>query len=157
MLRILFAALLVLSLAGKVIWSAPAPEPDARAAAAALIGTFQSAGFEARIVELQRSPGIVVEAARGSCRVVAGDYPVHGTFQDVYRQLAAGIGPLRFVHRGGLQESEPKLSGLVRFYLWRELSRVGIEARRAPIIALAASVSCNLGDVPWEMTRSVVG
>ena len=155
MLRALLLALLTLSLAGKVVWATPAPEPDARASAAAIVGALRSAGLAARIVELRRSPGIVVEATRGLCRVVAGDYPVHGTFQDVYRQLAAGASPLHFVHLGAVYESEPKLSGLFRFYLWRELRRVGIEVRRAPVIAVAASRDCNLRGVPWGVTASV--
>ena len=157
MLKGLFAALLALSLAGKAVWSAPAPEPDGRAATAAIVHALRSAGFEARAVVLKRSPGIVAHGVSGRCRIVAGDYPVHGTFQDVYRQLAAGVGPLRFVHRGSLRDGEPKLAGLIRFYHWRELRRVGIAAARAPVIAVAASESCDLGRIPWELTASVSG
>lgn len=157
MLKGMFAALLVLSLVGKAVWATEAPGPDVQASASAIAAALRNAGFKARIVELQRSPGTIVEAAKGACRVMAGDYPVHGTFQDVYQQIAPGGAPLLFVHRGTVREREPKLSGLLHFYLWRELRRVGLEPRRAPVVAVAASRGCNLRGVPWEVTASVAG
>jgi hypothetical protein len=156
-LKWLFVALLALSLAGKAVWSRPPPEPDPRISIAAIDEALRTAGFDTRILEQPRSPGILVQAARGSCRLFAGDYPVGGTLRDVYRQLAAGIGPLRFVYQGGVQETEPKLSSLVRFHLWRALHRGGIATRRAPLIAVIASGGCDLDRIPWEMTASVPG
>lgn len=157
MLKGLFAALFALSLAGKAVWSRVPPEADPRASVAAASEALRAAGYETRIVEQQRSPRIFVQAARGPCRIVAGDYPVEGTFQDVYRQLAAGVGPLRFVYRGGVWETEPKLSSLVRYHLWRALHRGGIETRRAPLIAVAASRNCDLDQIRWETTATVPG
>jgi hypothetical protein len=147
--------MLAVSLAGKLIANAPAPGSDPRLVAAPLEQLFRGAGYETRIVELERSPRIIVAAERGRCRMIAGDYPPHSTFEDVYRDLAAPIGRLVFVHRGTVYEEAPKLRGLFDYFLWRELRRIGVGLRRSPVIAVAASDSCALGDIPWENASSV--
>ena len=153
--RLLVAALIALSLGGKLAASAAPPGPDPRAAAGATAAALAAAGFDTRIREMDRSPGILVEARRGGCRLVAGDYPAHGTFAAVYRDLAAPLGPLRYAFRGRLRAGEPKLGALASFYLGRELRRIGIAARRSPVIALAAAPGCDLSRVDWRQTARV--
>ena len=154
---LVLGGLLALSLGGKLAASAAPPGPDPAAAAAAAASALAGAGFAARLVRMERSPGIVVEAVLGRCRVVAGDHPPHGTFAAVYRDLARPVGPLRYAYRGRLRDREPKLAALADFYLWRELRRIGVSARRAPLLAVAASPACDLAPVDWTRTALVDG
>jgi hypothetical protein len=156
-LRPTLAVLLVLSLAGKAAWSAPAPEPDPRAPAEAARLVLARAGFGTRIVELDRSPRILAEGVRGRCRILAGDWPPHGTFADVYRDLGSSLGQLRFVRHGAVTTEAPKLRALVEFYLWREQRRIGIDAARAPVIAVASTRDCDIESLGWTRAARVSG
>ena len=153
--RLALACLLALSLGAKLAFSAAPPGPDPAATAAAASSALARAGFDAQVVRMDRSPGILVTAQRGGCRLLAGDYPVHGTFAAVYRGLAAPLGTLRFVHRGRMHARAPKLAGLADFYLWRELRRIGVAARRAPVVAVAASPACDLARIDWAPAARV--
>ncbi|MEA3015641.1 MAG: hypothetical protein QOI38_363 [Sphingomonadales bacterium] len=157
MLRPALALLLALSLAGKAAWSAPAPEPDPRRPAEAARDVLERAGFSTRMVELDRSPRILAEGVRGRCRILAGDWPPHGTFAEVYRALGVGLGELRFVRRGAVTTEAPKLRALLEFYLWREQRRIGIEADRAPVIAVASTRDCDIESLGWARAARVSG
>jgi hypothetical protein len=149
MLRTALALLLTLSLAGKAAWSAPAPEPDPRGPAEAARIVLAQAGFTTRIVELDRSPGILAEGVRGRCHILAGDWPPHGTFADVYRNLGSRLGDLRFISQGSVTREPPKLRALIEFYLWREQRRIGIAAAREPVIAVASTPDCDVESLGW--------
>ena len=153
--KLLAAAVLALSLAGKVVASRAPPEASGKATAAAVGSVLRHGGYETRVVTTSRSPGVFVEAQSGRCRILAGDYPPHGTFDSVYRVMAMPIGRLRFIHRGSLLEEQPKLGGLFDYYVWRELGRVGIVAQRPPVIAIAASDACPLDRLDWRSTASL--
>ena len=153
----LLAGTLALSLGLKLLASAPTPPSDPEAVALPVQHLLAGAGFETRVLRLGRSPGVLVAARRGECRLAAGDYPPHGTFDDVYRGLAAPFGRLAFVHRGSVTEQVPKLRGLFDYFWWRELRRIGADVRRAPILAVAASNSCRLGEIPWSKVSTIIG
>ncbi|HEX8655028.1 MAG TPA: hypothetical protein VF693_07385 [Allosphingosinicella sp.] len=157
MLRPALALLLALSLAGKAAWSTPAPEPDPRAPAEAARAVLAQAGFRTRILQLDRSPRILAEGVRGRCRILAGDWPPHGTFADVYRDLGSGLGELRYVRRGSVTSAPPKLRALLEFYLWREQRRIGVAAARAPIIAVASTPDCEVESLGWAQAARVSG
>ena len=157
MLRGVLGLCLVLSLAGKAAWSAQAPQPSEREAAVAVARMLRQEGFAVRLVERSRAPHVVVAASRSGCELIAGDYPPHGTFQDVYRTAGDRLGTLRFVHRGRVTVEEPKVRGLLDFYLWREQRRIGIDAARAPVIVVAASPGCRLEDLTWSRAASLAG
>ena len=156
-LELALAAALVVSLGGKLAAASRTSDPDPHTAAASAERMLTSAGFDARIVETSRSPRVFVEARRGQCRMIAGEYPPHSTFRDVYLDLAAPIGPLRFAHRGRLLDREPKVLGLWDFYRWRELRRIGVAAPRNAIIAVAASSGCHAETLPWSEVAALPG
>lgn len=148
-LDLAIGAVLVVSLGGKLAASSPSPGTDPIAAAATVGRMLQQAGFDARVTETSRSPRAFVEATGGDCRIIAGEYPPQSTLLDVYRDLAAPVGRLRFAHRGRLHDQEPKVLGLFDSYLWRELRRIGIRTPRKPVIAVAASPGCTIENLPW--------
>lgn len=144
---LLFAALLLLSLAAKAASTAPTPTPDPRRFASAAAESLRAEGFAVDFV--RRPHGILVYARRGSCRLMAGDYTPYGTFADVFEARARRIGPLRFVYRGVSHDRAPKLVPLLDFYLWREWRRIGLAAPRHPILAVAASPGCEAARLDW--------
>jgi hypothetical protein len=144
-----FVALLLVSLGAKAAVNAPAGEADSRRFASEAAAMLNAGGFATSFK--QRTFGILVEGRRGGCRLAVGDYTPYGTFADRFDQLAAPIGPLRFVYRGAVHAQAPKLVPLLDYYRFRELRRVGLPARRHPIAAVAASPAC--ADVPIDWSR----
>ena len=149
--NLLLAALLIVSIASKAAFAGPEPEDRAEDSAATAAEMLHAAGFETRLVRLVRSPRIVTVAERPGCRIVAGFYPPHSTFRDVWQNLASPVGRLRFAWRGRLYEDEPKLGSLFDFYRWRELRRIGVPADRSPVIAVASSPGCPADILPWAL------
>ena len=47
--------------------------------------------------------------------------------------------------------------GLLDFYRWRELRRVGLAARRQAIVAVAAGPECRAEILPWSEVATLPG
>jgi hypothetical protein len=144
---LVFAALLLVSLAAKAALIAPAPDPDSRLVAREAAAMLRERGF---LTAFERRPlGVLVHGRRGGCRLLVVDYNPYGTFAATIAARSAPVGPLRFAYRGELYRRAPKLVPLIDFYLYRELRRVGISARRHPIAAIA-SRGCDLAGFDWR-------
>ena len=149
------AGVLLLSLFGKLLAARPDPSPDPIRTADALAQVLAQSQYETRIVRTRGAPGQLVEAWSGDCRLLAGDYPPYDTFADVYGMLARPLGSLRYVYRGSLVTKPPKFRALFDFYLWREMRRIGLPQRRAPVIAIAATPACDLTRIDWRQTATL--
>lgn len=152
--RAAIVAVLAITLGSK-LWlgrsvSDPPVEPTLRAAAAAMT----NAGFTARVIRLARSPNALAEGQRPGCRIVAGVYPPHGTFADIYRELARPVGPLSYAWRGAITADPPGWRALFDYFWWRERARLGLPAAYHPIIAVAATPGCDLARVAWPQTSA---
>jgi hypothetical protein len=147
---LVLALLLVLSIGTKTAATARDPTLEPGITVSAVQRLLEDAGYDADIVHLNRSPGVLVKGVLGGCRILAGEYPVHDTFAAVYGNLAAQNGRLQFAHRGALHETPPKTRAMFDFFLWRELSRIGIAAQRAPVDAVIASPACRTDALPWD-------
>lgn len=144
---LLFAALLLVSLAAKTVSSAPTPTPDPRRFVSIAAGHLRAEGFA---VAFDRRPhGIYVHARRGECRLMAADYTPYGTFAERFEARARRYGPPSFLYRGASYGRAPKLVPLLDFYLWREWRRLGLAAPRHPILAVAASPGCDRVRLDW--------
>jgi hypothetical protein len=150
---LVFAALLALSLVGKLAANTATPDADPALFNAAGAAALRAAGFAP--VEERRPFGTILRARRGPCRLLLGEYDPHGTFDALYRELAAPIGPLRFAWRGKVYARVPKVRALGGFYLWRELRRIRIQAPRAPLAAWAASPGCDPASIDWRRLASL--
>ncbi|HMJ92698.1 MAG TPA: hypothetical protein VK472_01225 [Allosphingosinicella sp.] len=138
-------AVLLLSLGGKLLANRATVEPDNVLFAARAEAALRGAGFETKRVK--RPMGLLVYGEGGGCRAMIGEYAPHGTFADTLAKRAAPIGPLRFAWRGRVYGEAPKLMPLAAYYLRRELLRIGLDAPRAPIAAVALTPGCTLLDV----------
>jgi len=134
---LLFAAALAISLGGKAATLAPAPTQDLRPFQQAAVRLLAGHGFAAKVERYGPVTG-----HKGACRVLLGDYSPYGTFDALFHEVAAPVGPLRFAYRGRISAAPPKLLPLMEFYIWREAGRVGIAVPRHPVSAIAASPAC---------------
>lgn len=144
-LSIALGAVLLLSLAGKLAANRATVEPDSDLFAARAESALRAGGFETK--RMKRPMGLLVYGKKGGCRAMIAEYAPHGTFAATLAKRAAPIGPLTFAWRGGRYEAAPKLRPLSEYYLRRELLRIGVDAPRAPIAALALSPGCPPPDL----------
>jgi hypothetical protein len=150
---LLFGALLLVSLAGKLAANQAAEGPDPRRFDAEAAAMLRSAGFAASVE--QRPFGSLLHGSRGDCRLILAEYDPHGTFAALLGELAAPVGPLLFAWRGQIYTAAPRRRALLDFYLWRELRRVRIAAPRAPLAAWAASPGCDTHGLDWRRLASL--
>jgi hypothetical protein len=141
-----FVVLLVLTVGAKALWNEEPPD-DSTAFDRSTTSMLQAAGLA---VSNEAHPfGTLHRGSKGACRLIIGEYDPHGTFAEVFQRLSAPVGPLRFAWRGKVSDSAPKLSALLRYYVWRELSRAQIDIPREPIAAWAASPNCDTSRLDW--------
>jgi hypothetical protein len=145
-------ALLVTSLGIKAAVNVAPREPDPVVFARAATAMLRDGGYGVSLEP--RSFGFIVHAARGACRLILVDYTPYGTFADPIAAAARPVGRLLFAYRGRFQDRAPKFLPLADYYGVRELRRIGIDAPRRPIVAVAAGSECRLGRLDWRsLTR----
>jgi hypothetical protein len=147
-LKLVLATALVLTLGTKAIWTRDAPQPDAALFSDRAETLLRIAGFDtSRIV---RPFATLLLGRKGACAMMIGEYPPNGAFADILSFQTRGIGPLRYVWRGGITERPPRIIPLAWYFIERELRRIGFSPSRDPIVAFAASPACEPGSIDWN-------
>jgi hypothetical protein len=144
--------LLLLSIAGKVATNTedqPAVIAE-RTFASSVVQKLSERGF--RTVVKHWPTGVVVHARREKCRLWVRDYTPHGTMRNVYEELAAPLGSIRYTYMGRTAKEPPKLDPLLRFFFHREMLRLGVSAPRYPIYAVASSAGCRIWSFEWPVS-----
>jgi hypothetical protein len=149
------AAILLLSLAAKLIFSHAAAPPGGEAFGERTSRLLRAEGYATSFDD--RPFGRIIHAVRPRCRLIVAEYPAHGTLAAPLAALAEPLGRLRFAWRGATYDEAPKLLPLVDFYVRRELRRAGFSPQHAPIIAFAGSRDCGSEAVPWEALAALPG
>lgn len=151
---LLLAAVLAVSLAGKLAAGRPLPTPDDRRALARAAQIATSAGYRARLIRRERAPALAVVAERGDCHMLIGHYPPFGGLANAYRTLARPPRDrIHFIYRDTVFASAPKLIPLAEHYATRELRRIGLDVTRSPMLAVVASPACEVEQLPWNDLR----
>jgi hypothetical protein len=145
--RAALAAVLLLTLGVKLLWTRDAPAPDHALFVVTAEAILQGQGF--RTGRIVKRFGTIVRGERDACRLTVADYPADGTLAEPLEAESRGIGPLRFVWAGEASLRAPKLRPLAEFYLKRELGRLGFHPARRPIIAVAANPACAGIALDW--------
>lgn len=150
----IFVLLIAVTILSKIIVSRVETVPSDRAVVLPLAVALSASGLS---VSRQADPpgGDVLSAFGKNCRMWVRDYAPYGTALSYYRSEAAAFGRLVFVYRGQVRGSPPKLGPLLRYYLGRELTRLGLKANRPPILAVAASPGCDLKSISWNRVAEV--
>jgi hypothetical protein len=139
--RLALAALLLLTLGLKLVWTRDAPAPDGALLVEQAEAVLRREGFAT--ARMARPFGTVVTGNRGACRLMVGEYPPDGTLAEPLAVAARSIGPLAYIWAGETYAQPPKLRPLTDFYVRRELGRLGISIRRWPILAVATGAGCG--------------
>ena len=150
----LLAVVLALSLAAKLASNRPSPAPDPDHLASRLSTLLEAAGFEV----YGRSDllgSVALSARRSGCEVWTVEASPHATSAALISGEAAGVGTLTYLYDGRAFQEAPKASPLLAFYWWREAGRIGLTASRRPLIAWAASPSCDLSGIAWTELATV--
>jgi hypothetical protein len=136
-----FAALLLLSLAGKVAAQATAATPDAALFVRTAAAAMAEAGLATAVVKGHL--GMIVYGRRGGCALMIRDTSEGTTYAEGYRLAAAPIGPVTYLYRGVRTSSPPDYRPLADYYVWRGLRKLGLRTPRRPLIAVAATPGCD--------------
>jgi hypothetical protein len=150
----LLAGVLVLSLGGKLASNGTAPAPDHRHIATRLSEVLEAAGFQVQ-ARSDLLGSIAVSARRSGCRIWVVEYSPHATSAAVITGEAAATGRLTYLYGGRTFDRAPTAAPLLAFYWWREVRRIGLPASRRPVVARAASPSCNLSNIAWAQLATV--
>jgi hypothetical protein len=136
-----FAALLMLSLAGKVAAQMTSAAPDD----ALFVRTAATAMARAGLVttEVKGHLGMIVYGRRARCTLMIRDTTQGTTYAEGYRRAAFQIGPVTYLYRGIRTSSPPNYRPLAEYYAWRGLRKFGLETPRRPLIAVAATPGCD--------------
>lgn len=145
---LVFTAVLGLSLAGKILSNRPAPAPDNQVFANRLAALLGRHGYKVAREPFENSSS--VRAFNGACRIWATESNAHRTFEEVIRRRGRLVGPIRYIFEGKVYESQPRAQPLLSFYWWRELRRIGVDAPRRPVVAVAASDGCDITAIDWR-------
>jgi hypothetical protein len=91
----------------------------------------------------------ILRAATDSCRLQVARLTADGSNRDLIRNLASATDRSFVVFRGTVYAQQP-ISLTVLHYLWsRSLRELGLARHITPVIAVAASPSCNAEQLPW--------
>jgi hypothetical protein len=95
----------------------------------------------------------LINATAGTCRMQIVEASPDGSNRDVIRDLAKASDELFVVFRGEIYREQPTWL-TVSHALWsRYLRQLGFSSSAMPIIAVAATTSCNARRLPWaELT-----
>jgi hypothetical protein len=91
----------------------------------------------------------VIQATSSSCRVLVTKVAPDGSNENLVRDLATATDRVFIVFRGEVYAQQPVLLTVTN-YLWsRSLRKLGLVRRITPVIAVVASTSCNIKQLPW--------
>ena len=106
--------------------------------------------FEAVVADSMLDDMPVIRATRGDCSMLVIKSSPHGWDRDLIRQLAPEAAGVFVIFRGGIYAEQPTLLTLIS-YLWSNFLReLGLLRHATPVIAVAASSTCNAQSLPWN-------
>jgi hypothetical protein len=148
-----FAALLVATLAGKLLAANASPPPDERLFLRTAAGVAAKAGLAPRLGRSKLGP--VLHAEAPGCALMVREATDGSTFAPAYSRLARAVGPVAYVYRGRVSSDAPNLLASADHQLWRGLHRLRIATRRHPVVATAVSPGCAGRRFDWSPLESL--
>lgn len=145
--KLIFAALLILTLSFKVMTAANQSGSEQRANKV----RNQIAGFLARHgLQPDLNESLGVSGRSGECQLLIVEAAYQGWHRDSLRRLAAQKNQLRFYFRGRMYADQPIWQTRVSGYWTAFLHNFGLNAPVDPVLGIVASPICNLDAMPWQ-------
>ena len=133
------AAIVLLSLGLKANGAGAAVRDDPAPALAEVSDRLVQHGYAAAIsLEIGR-----IDAARGACSLIVRPVDPHGTQYVNHRILAARADRIGIAWAGEWRDRRPWFGPTLAYFLARELSRQGLDARRRSAWFVAAGPECG--------------
>jgi hypothetical protein len=97
----------------------------------------------------QRGFGRLVHATSDECRLRLLEVDANGSSRDRVRLFATETDRIAFIFSGQVYSDQPMVLTALS-YLWtRFQNRMGLPARAAAVLGVAASQGCSLEKLPW--------
>jgi hypothetical protein len=145
--KLFFAAAFALTLGLKLLVYHPVAPADPEALGKAVASFLLKQGFDARLETRFGEP--IIHANAGKCRMLITEAAPQGWNRDSIEMLSKPVGQLNYVFDGAVHEREPFVAPLVGEYWTRVRIKMGLNPRRHPVLAVAASDDCSINALPW--------
>jgi hypothetical protein len=103
----------------------------------------------------QRAGVTIIQANTASCRLRIAVLRANGSDRDLVQHLAGDADRLFVVFRGQMYSQQPVLLTLTNTLWSMCLRKLGLIKYIAPVIAVAANLSCDAERLPWGELRGV--
>jgi hypothetical protein len=154
-ISLVFAALLALTLAGKLLAAHAAPPRDEALFLRTAAAVAAKAGLTPRSGRSKLGP--FLDARAPGCTLIVREATDGSTFAPAYSHLARAVGPVAYFYRGKVSADAPNALATADYQLWRGLYRLGIATRRHPVAVFAASPGCAGRAFDWSPLTSLPG
>lgn len=118
-----------------------------------LIAMLEQQGY--RVSVEQRSWSPLVRGSKPGCNILIAMRDPDGATKDRIADLARPVGPLHYVYRGAITAEPPSLDPMIRGRIVRQIRQFGIRMGRSPVLAVAASPTCDLKQLLWSRLASM--
>ena len=95
----------------------------------------------------------MIRAQTASCSLKIVQLAPNGSNRDLFRSLAAGADRAFVVFRGKVYAQQPILWTVLDDFWVRHLRELGVTTHSTPVIAVAATSSCDAERIPWNKLR----
>jgi hypothetical protein len=145
------ALLLVLSVGIKLTHGYSTPLSQAASVTKSEVAAFlDRQGFRVDEVDATNVDSPFVQAAKGTCHLLAVAAAPQGWHRDLVHRLAAPDDQVFFVVDGTVFDDQPQWRTWTYHY-WRLVNRfVGRRLPLHPVLGVVASPDCDLGNLPWR-------
>jgi len=92
----------------------------------------------------------LIRATAGTCRMLVAEASPDGWNDAIIRDVAGAMNQLFLVYHGRIYKPQSRWLTVTEYWLSRYLRRLGLAPQRLPLIAVAATESCNAEQLPWS-------
>jgi hypothetical protein len=120
-----------------------------------LVEFLERHGFNVVVTEQSVNHMPLIQANTASCRLQVARLTPDGSNTDLIRSFATDADHLFVVFRGRVYPQQPILWTVLNYVGSRFLRELGLIRHITPVIAVAASASCDAEHLPWGELRGV--
>ena len=142
------AAIILLSLAAKILVNRPDFLPDLAFSGEAARTFLTANGFSVQVRPHKLGPALY--GRKGGCYLMLAEAGVSGVNGALLASLARDVGPEQFIYRRRLFDQPPLVRPTLDLLLARQLHRMGFNPGRRPLWAIASNGQCRIEQMSWN-------